>query len=291
MGVGLLLIVILVFAGVFVGAQMAGRLRKGPDHPACGKCGYNVTGLESMVCPECGSDLREVGIMTPSQRPRPVDLGPLLPMLVWTLLLTGLAVAISGALTTNAPYLRETRVQRVIFAQLSYLQTTIQVEEVGTVTSWGRRSEGKPTHLRLSTGTNRATQLDVDLRDKSYEYWNKGGQHIQRPSGYGANAIAEWLNDAGFSTTDSRLLSRADDIVMLVDQIQTGPNGFVTLGKGPNEPFGITAHPAFSFTYSTKWAALALLVFWVMIWIVGIVFIVKRSRRTRAAAKLEAMLA
>ncbi|HSI36374.1 MAG: adenylate/guanylate cyclase domain-containing protein [Phycisphaerae bacterium] len=29
----------------------------------CGKCGYNVTGIPTFTCPECGSDLREVGIV------------------------------------------------------------------------------------------------------------------------------------------------------------------------------------------------------------------------------------
>ena len=29
----------------------------------CGKCGYNVTGIPTFTCPECGSDLRKVGIV------------------------------------------------------------------------------------------------------------------------------------------------------------------------------------------------------------------------------------
>lgn len=29
----------------------------------CGKCGYRVTGLPTFQCPECGSDLRDVGIL------------------------------------------------------------------------------------------------------------------------------------------------------------------------------------------------------------------------------------
>jgi hypothetical protein len=33
--------------------------------PSCRACGYAVRGLPSFTCPECGSDLREVGIDTP----------------------------------------------------------------------------------------------------------------------------------------------------------------------------------------------------------------------------------
>jgi len=31
--------------------------------PLCGNCGYNVRGLTTFICPECGQDLRDVGIV------------------------------------------------------------------------------------------------------------------------------------------------------------------------------------------------------------------------------------
>lgn len=33
------------------------------DVMTCGSCGYDVAGLETFVCPECGKDLRRVGIV------------------------------------------------------------------------------------------------------------------------------------------------------------------------------------------------------------------------------------
>ena len=39
--------------------------RAATPEPACGRCGYFVTGLSGTVCPECGSDLRAVGILAP----------------------------------------------------------------------------------------------------------------------------------------------------------------------------------------------------------------------------------
>jgi rRNA maturation endonuclease Nob1 len=32
------------------------------DHPRCGGCGYIVIGLPSHICPECGGNLRDVGV-------------------------------------------------------------------------------------------------------------------------------------------------------------------------------------------------------------------------------------
>lgn len=51
--------------------------------PACGHCGYHVEGLETMSCPECGSDLRKVGIETPKGR----MMHPGVFVIAWTLLL------------------------------------------------------------------------------------------------------------------------------------------------------------------------------------------------------------
>ena len=39
------------------------RVHRHRDAPqGCGNCGYNVRGLTTFKCPECGQDLREVGI-------------------------------------------------------------------------------------------------------------------------------------------------------------------------------------------------------------------------------------
>jgi hypothetical protein len=52
-------------------AALAGRaLRRGRRRrplvsgasPRCGACGYDTRGLTTLTCPECGSDLRIVGI-------------------------------------------------------------------------------------------------------------------------------------------------------------------------------------------------------------------------------------
>jgi len=38
-------------------------VRKQRSDPSCGNCGYAARGISTLTCPECGSDLREVGIV------------------------------------------------------------------------------------------------------------------------------------------------------------------------------------------------------------------------------------
>ncbi len=60
-----------------IGVLLLVRSRpRGRGHPACGKCGYDVSGSVGSVtrCPECGSFFTEVGILPPRPRRNPVML-------------------------------------------------------------------------------------------------------------------------------------------------------------------------------------------------------------------------
>jgi|GEM_PF-1875014 len=59
-----LLFLLVIVAGLIVGIVLWSKSgsRPGSGEMACGRCGYQVRGLEQLNCPECGADLREVGI-------------------------------------------------------------------------------------------------------------------------------------------------------------------------------------------------------------------------------------
>ena len=67
-GIVLLLFLVVCF-GLLMAAFLLGR-RAGNRGGAstCGNCGYDVTGLTDLRCPECGSDLRQVGIIAGGTR-------------------------------------------------------------------------------------------------------------------------------------------------------------------------------------------------------------------------------
>jgi len=59
-----LILLLLVVVGLIYGIILwvRGGRSRGDGQMACGGCGYAVRGLESLNCPECGADLRKVGI-------------------------------------------------------------------------------------------------------------------------------------------------------------------------------------------------------------------------------------
>ena len=53
--------IVLIVVGWFCGKDIEGG-------GTCGACGYQVRGLSGLRCPECGSDLREVGIKNKKEK-------------------------------------------------------------------------------------------------------------------------------------------------------------------------------------------------------------------------------
>ena len=58
------------------------QMRRGSDLPRCGRCNYAVVGLTGTVCPECGGELTEVGVIPAGKAVRP----PVVWLASWTVL-------------------------------------------------------------------------------------------------------------------------------------------------------------------------------------------------------------
>lgn len=66
--IGLLVMVLVVVAPLIIGVLLIVKSKgRGPSYPACGGCGYDVTGTvgNAARCPECGKDFVVVGIVPP----------------------------------------------------------------------------------------------------------------------------------------------------------------------------------------------------------------------------------
>ncbi len=87
-------------AAVMVITVLLRRGRASVKQASCGSCQYPIEGLTGMTCPECGGDLRQVGIITPR---RNVTSGPLLWIILWSLILPFPAVFISRLIWVSLP--------------------------------------------------------------------------------------------------------------------------------------------------------------------------------------------
>lgn len=119
MGVGvvtsvmfLLLLALPVIGGIVL---IALSRKRGKGHPACGKCGYDVTGTLGTTnarCPECGSDFGVVGILPPDTRTRRG------PLTIGILLIAFPATCIGASvLMTRASYVRASQAAQAAAAQ------------------------------------------------------------------------------------------------------------------------------------------------------------------------------
>jgi hypothetical protein len=89
-------VVVMIAAAMWLTARVWRRLAaRRPSFSRCANCGYSTAGLPTWICPECGSDLRIVGIdaaVKQMQIPRS------LKVIAWTLLVVVAAPVFTGAL-------------------------------------------------------------------------------------------------------------------------------------------------------------------------------------------------
>ncbi len=102
-GLGLML-VLLAWLGSRRRRLSPRQVKAARGEVACGRCGYDVRGLPSDICPECGGDLNEVGRLAPQFR-RWQAVPPLLRGVAFGGVVLLLAAMLGGlALTDHVPY-------------------------------------------------------------------------------------------------------------------------------------------------------------------------------------------
>lgn len=249
----------------------------------CGGCGYCVRGIEGLTCPECGSDLREVGIVTPGNRRSVSQWWAYVAL--WTLALPFPALVLSMALLwTVIPFSQTTRAQRVVFLQEPYLNATLQIS--GMRRDWrpplADQNPAPPDALQVRE-LSKGISLEIDLRTGAYSYRQTDGKVIRRSSGFNGGVLADWLGTGGIDPTDQRVRALCDLAYPAIAEIAQGAaiaNRFIPFNDPTGRQLGI-AHPAFIFTQRGEphpAVAVLLVLFWLMVWIYGMRRIARRYR-------------
>jgi hypothetical protein len=208
-GLALVLLAALVVGGIVVSWRRSARRIAHVGGPLCGGCGYNVSGLETLLCPECGGDLRRVGIRVPHAAASPRSVGGELMTIV-------LALA-SGAVFL--PIADELLPRRLSFSRITQFRTPDSGGYAGAdvssgASAWSAAALTPHTRVQLITrrggaGSSPLPVLDVNPDTGGYAYLGPAGVRASAPAGFDGNVVLAWMKSAGLDISDPRLRREA----------------------------------------------------------------------------------
>ena len=250
--------------------------------PACEKCKYAVADLASFTCPECGSDLRTVGIVTPAiEATRRGSYTT--AILAWTFLcgaaiyivfiLSFFFVGISNIATTSANAIT-TWTQTLTPNSGAY-----QSVELAYDSNWQSIAGPMDITLLLADGSEHRITLDpgpmkvAGLDDANNIDWD-------------ADTIEVWFEKAGLDITDPEIAAEAAETSRVVDLTIMAPtSGYsLTLSHHTSQFVPISGAASTGFATGSRffdgWQwVLSGMALMLVIYVLGIIAIVRRRRK------------
>lgn len=256
--------------------------RTNQDTPACGQCGYCVRGLPTFTCPECGSDLREVGIVRPDMRR---GLGAGWRMILWTLVLSitalMISVPVSNALGPKAvtygfgrDFHYQTTNREISFA--------VAMNGKGLIWPWETREPSvQAMYIIISGHADRSMRIDLTTRVCTYT--DRQDNVVTVDKGLDEQVLQDWLasidiklnNPAAAEQLTSFLNECAETPELLLhpsDVLAAFESGTLKTSSS-NRARGVAR-------VKSLWIMIPLCAFWVLIWLLGI----RRIRRHHSRA-------
>jgi hypothetical protein len=245
------------------------------DDPACGNCGYCVRGISALLCPECGADLREVGIIAPNAHhplPRYVK------AIFWTLVLPVPALLISWVLLmTVMPFAVTRKFDSVITCQSPYITVTVDV--------WGRELLAAPamahevapnfenvTVVNGSSIIGFSSFMDVNLKTGAYNFY-RNSANVQQPGGFSSAVIRQFLVSPTINPADPTVQKACDGIYAAIMEVAQGNDHKSTpILDAWGKKIG-TARPSSIWVVHDEpspWVIVALGALWLVVWLYGL---------------------
>jgi hypothetical protein len=272
----LCLVVAVVLVAVLV-ALIARRAKAGVTQPACGKCGYAVQGLPTFTCPECGSDLRAVGIVMPKADH---GLRRVAWAVVWTILLPiPMLLTARLGLTAGLPMVA-TRTDTVTLAAASSgAYHSITVTATGSGTGWAaQRRSGFPMQtvsLTLTAPGGGTPALVVDGMSLASRWTPPQDQLRQGP--LTPVVLGEWMASVGVDPDDVQVQAE----IAYLDKLVRGAGNGLLPQAGVTGPFGVVS-PSSHINYvpapGAKAVTLLFSVFWFALWVAGLWWCLRRKK-------------
>ncbi|HEY2588079.1 MAG TPA: hypothetical protein VGI81_20215 [Tepidisphaeraceae bacterium] len=295
-----LLIVLAVLAGIWINVAADRPWRpKVVDEPVrggpvCGGCGYSVVGLSRMTCPECGGDLRTVGILTPLA-PRS-GIGVLGACIGFSVLLAFIAIVASIGIYSVLPPHRSFEKQVWLMGPKSGAYALATLEAKGA--TWRTPPLNVPVEIEiesshlgsLPTSWSSLPQMTV-YPDGRYEFRGGSAPRVARSDGFGSPAVLEWLKAAGVNTTSPDIAAEASEIAGQVRGVARASHeviarqspDFYSSNSSRSDSTGEFASRASRDQGEISppgWAALVILAFWIFVWLAGLRFLNRRAAPT-----------
>lgn len=287
MALPILLLLVLAIGGVVLILRARGK-RNPLTGPVCGDCRYSVVGLTNMICPECGGDLRRVGILTPhSPRRTGRAIGA---VIAFTITIFFVALVSSVGVAELLPLRHSDFEQMRLTTPHSGAYREI-VLHAGAA-SYLPDESGLPVEIDLTAnpaaGAQAAPSWLVVHPDGSYEYVANGSPRIARPNGFGKAAVIEWLKASGIDVSAPSIADEAAEIsgqlhLMHRKTRRTLASPLPVGGSSISSGGGSGAFASFSMTQRGSaeppdWAPLVLLLIWLALWVCGLRYLIKSYR-------------
>ncbi|MEO6437283.1 MAG: hypothetical protein ABIP55_16190, partial [Tepidisphaeraceae bacterium] len=139
--------------------------------PHCGRCGYPVRGLPTLACPECGGDLRNVGIVAPGIRPRATGrerVG------YWTILFF-IAMVPLWIMADNLIRWHDSTTTLELKAAVGDYRLDLSVKETG----YAGPLRSREITLSVNPPSSASVSMQINGRTLAYSYLGGGGTRVK----------------------------------------------------------------------------------------------------------------
>jgi len=287
----LLIILLAIVAAVIAWALVVSRRGRRPSGAVCGACGYSVVGLTTMRCPECGGDLREVGILTPHT---PRQGGRVVGgALLFTALLGFVAIESGAALHSVLPQRRTYSQQLRLVTPKSGAYREIHFGAEST--AWAKAGTDPAVEIELvpnpgASGTATAPPRLRLIPSGGYEFVGPGSARVAKSGRFGTAAVLEWLKAAGIDTNpqavreeSARIAGQANMLARAARRAMASPNSMrrgSSLSSGGNAAalFNSSALSENFDRQTPSWTLIPISLFWIAVWICGLRYLARRAR-------------
>jgi hypothetical protein len=257
---GLFLLILLAMGVALVILVVRRRRGRRITQPICGQCSYSVRGLPGFICPECGGDLREVGIITPQMKP---VRGPLIPLLGWTIIVIVVGFGSTVLIGENLSHRSFRRETWTLVSPKSQAYREIAVQAEGPDVAGQPRFDEVVVTVSPHKGNVIVLKVfpeELDYMYRTAEGWYRSEDPLE------TDAFLKFMSTAdNIDVENPDVRKEANEVVQFVQRAAVGIMSTYQFQqfRGHSRTGRIGSMPR------SIWLVPGFLAFWVIVWLVG----------------------